>query len=667
MSRFIAALGALCLIGWTMTSGAAGLVDTVQLVSSSAAAANAEPPAQTLTISQAGSYSITLDDLQLPVALESLSVAIVNSTTSAGVLTAAGAQTASTVTLAAGTYTVQILATAASGAVGGTFSVQVAPAGGGAAVFQYEDTVGPAPANSASNTGQSAASAQLSVSSAGTYQLTATDLAFPVALTSLSVGVFVHCGTTPGCTPTPVYTTTTGSAPPFSAALTLAAGTYDLFMVATPNPTALQGLFSVQISGGGGIVYGVTEPVGNLSAPTAIAIPAAGPGSLKLVDLAVPAGLASLKAIVAQNGSVLDQVSGAGTSSFTAAQGTAQLYVAATPGSGGQGAYEAFLTSGGQTLADIAQPVLATGSFGYAFSTTLTTGGVYQVSVNDFQKPVPLSSLMAITAQQGTVLGNTQTNANFNAAAGLLNILVFPTVASSSSEGLFGVTIAGPGSSATAYQTTQGVGALFSSQTVTVTTAGSYDFNLTDFAFPASFSNLALIATSGNTVVGSIFNAGQLQLTLASGTYVLSVLAQVGPSVNYGLYGLNLAPAPPAPTVTLTASASSVTSGQSATLTWSSTNATSCTASGGWNGTLATSGSQSTGALTESGSFTLTCTGGGGTGTATVSVAVGAAAASGKGGGGALTPEALLALAAVLVRISRRRRLKASARSATCA
>ncbi|MHB8660982.1 MAG: choice-of-anchor Q domain-containing protein, partial [Minisyncoccota bacterium] len=46
----------------------------------------------------------------------------------------------------------------------------------------------------------------------------------------------------------------------------------------------------------------------------------------------------------------------------------------------------------------------------------------------------------------------------------------------------------------------------------------------------------------------------------------------------------------PAPIITLSASPTSVTSGGSSTLTWSSTNATSCTASGGWTGTKATSG-----------------------------------------------------------------------------
>ena len=61
------------------------------------------------------------------------------------------------------------------------------------------------------------------------------------------------------------------------------------------------------------------------------------------------------------------------------------------------------------------------------------------------------------------------------------------------------------------------------------------------------------------------------------------------------------------PTVSLSVSPASLVSGGSAILSWSSTNATRCTASGGWTGSKATSGSQSTGPLTATTSFTLTC------------------------------------------------------------
>src|ERR1700735_4924720 len=80
---------------------------------------------------------------------------------------------------------------------------------------------------------------------------------------------------------------------------------------------------------------------------------------------------------------------------------------------------------------------------------------------------------------------------------------------------------------------------------------------------------------------------------------------------------------PTAPTVSLTATPTSVGSGVTSTLTWSSTNATACTGSGGWTGAVAPSGTQVTAALTASTSYSLTCTGSGGSSTpATVTVAV---------------------------------------------
>jgi len=69
---------------------------------------------------------------------------------------------------------------------------------------------------------------------------------------------------------------------------------------------------------------------------------------------------------------------------------------------------------------------------------------------------------------------------------------------------------------------------------------------------------------------------------------------------------------PPVPTLTLTANPMTVNSGSSSQLTWSSFGVSSCTASGGWNGARGTSGSDNTGALTTSSTFTLDCTGAGG-------------------------------------------------------
>lgn len=76
----------------------------------------------------------------------------------------------------------------------------------------------------------------------------------------------------------------------------------------------------------------------------------------------------------------------------------------------------------------------------------------------------------------------------------------------------------------------------------------------------------------------------------------------------------------PTPTVTLAANPMSVSIGGTSTLTWSSTNATNCTASGAWSGTRSIAGNTSTGILGASSIFTLTCTGSGGSATASVVV-----------------------------------------------
>lgn len=66
------------------------------------------------------------------------------------------------------------------------------------------------------------------------------------------------------------------------------------------------------------------------------------------------------------------------------------------------------------------------------------------------------------------------------------------------------------------------------------------------------------------------------------------------------------------PTVSLNTSASSVSAGDSVTLNWSSTNADSCEASGGWSGGRSLSGSQTVGPIQQTTTFTLSCSGSGG-------------------------------------------------------
>jgi plastocyanin len=176
---------------------------------------------------------------------------------------------------------------------------------------------------------------------------------------------------------------------------------------------------------------------------------------------------------------------------------------------------------------------------------------------------------------------------------------------------------------------TQAVGGVISTHDLVVSTAGTYDVVLTDLAFPAAFADLAAVVSQGGTVVGKIYGGGTFPFPASPGTYQLTTVSTPG-SDSYGLYSINVAPA--LPTVSFSSSASTVTSGGSVTLTWSSTNATSCTASGGtgWSGTEATSGTLSLTVSTNE-TLTLACTGAGGSASQTVSITATAAAHSGGG------------------------------------
>lgn len=85
--------------------------------------------------------------------------------------------------------------------------------------------------------------------------------------------------------------------------------------------------------------------------------------------------------------------------------------------------------------------------------------------------------------------------------------------------------------------------------------------------------------------------------------------------------GSDPAPSYPLPTVSFSAESTEVLIGSETNLTWSSSNASSCSASGAWSGSRATSGSETV-TISEVGnsSFTITCSGEGGSRSATVTI-----------------------------------------------
>jgi len=127
-----------------------------------------------------------------------------------------------------------------------------------------------------------------------------------------------------------------------------------------------------------------------------------------------------------------------------------------------------------------------------------------------------------------------------------------------------------------------------------------------------NISDLAILASHYGTKTGATWAMGDFNGDGAVNIADLSVLA--------AHWGDTVA----APTITLTASPTTITSGSTATLTWSTTNATSCTASGSWSGSKATSGSITTAALTTTSTYSMSCSGAGGSANASAIVTVNA-------------------------------------------
>jgi len=231
------------------------------------------------------------------------------------------------------------------------------------------------------------------------------------------------------------------------------------------------------------------------------------------------------------------------------------------------------------------------------------------------------------------------------AAAGPLSLLVFAQPGASG--GLFGVDLTASGNSNPAFAATQGVGQLFSAQQLNIVAGGTYKVTVSDVGFPAAFQNLAVVVTRGANQLGSIFVSGNFSFAATPGNYFVNVIAEPAGSDEAGTYALDVASAPPAPVVSLSSDRSSVSSGGTVNLIWSSQNATTCTASGGWSGNQPLNGTKTTAAITATTTFTLTCKGAGDN-TATKSVQVTVSAGGGGGGGGAVQPD-LLALLLTLV------------------
>ncbi len=151
-------------------------------------------------------------------------------------------------------------------------------------------------------------------------------------------------------------------------------------------------------------------------------------------------------------------------------------------------------------------------------------------------------------------------------------------------------------------------------------------------ATPSTITNgdTTTLTWSTNNVVTSC-SAPWTSHTTKSGTQVVSPTATTNYTITCtdgvktatanATVTVNEVPVDPEPAIIFTATPGTITNGSVATLSWSTADATSCTASGGWSGAKSLHGSQSVSPSTNE-MYSLTCTGPGGTTIQSVSVTV---------------------------------------------
>lgn len=608
---------------------AAVVLDESELVAATPALAAAAPTPRTFTVATVAALTVTLQDQAFPAPFASLDLVITNGSRQVARLTQPGSLNFDA---APGTYTVRVLGETASA---GQFSVTVAPQAAGADLLNWVGTIdndGDPPVSGNCTNG-----IEFSITTPGNYTLTLADRAFPVALGGLAASIVSQATSS-----LVAQLATPGASAPFAAA----AGDYCLFVIANAAAPETRGLYSVSVASGGAVAYGATVPVGAFDEPLTIPLPSAASYQLNVTDLGFPAPLATLRVALVQEAQAA-VVSGSGVAAFTGVTGDARLYSIATAGTQGAGSFGVSVTNGATEVYGNVVTVddaSAGGPSGFTFDVDVPAAGTYQLKLTDFQFPQVLATVQIAVSQGTTLLGSAAApgTIDINPTAGRATIVV--AAQSTSGGGLFGVSLQS-GGAAPVFETTRGVGGAFDLRSVSIPAAGSYDVSLSDLQFPRAFGELALAVTRGSTLVGQIIGTGSFSFDASAGDYSLNLIATLGQGESYGLYGVAVEDTPPAPTVTLSVDPASVASGGTVAVTWSSTNADSCTASGGWTGARATSGTETgVGPFTTNATLTLTCTGPGGTGADSVDVTISMPA---SGGGGAVD-RLLLALLASL-------------------
>jgi hypothetical protein len=413
----VAILSWICCI--TASAQQAPLFEEIRTVSSVAVPVQSDQ----FTIATGGQHVIALTDLgaQLTPAAPatSMQLAVMRGAEVVTTLTAPGTKQ---LDLPAGNYVIRVAGQPGPNAGSGLFGASVRAVGATQPVFSFNNALSENAPLVPANVRLYQGSATLP---AGTYAVDLVDLAFPQALGSASViitsGAVVAAIRNLPALPADVAT--------FSTSVT---GTFPIFALGDSPAATNAGLFMVRIRDtvANTVVFSQLLPVGRVASLGGTVNLAVGQHSLVAGDLAFPAALSQVGALVTRGLNVGQpvevarvSVSGTPTNFNVAANGAHEVFGLAVPtANAGGGAMGVEVRAGSSVLHSVVRTVggdTVSGTPVFAFPVDIGNADSYTTTITDMQFPATLSTVNAAMVRGTTVVARRDQAGSFSGTLGI--------------------------------------------------------------------------------------------------------------------------------------------------------------------------------------------------------------------------------------------------------
>lgn len=366
-----------------------------------------------ITVINGGSYTLRVEDLAFPIALDALQVLLIGA--DGGEITRLdltgnpGAR-ARTVNLPPGTVELAVFATPDAQRDVGVFGIELRGGPFDDALF-----IRAIPVNAPGTSPIGRTAFQVPEGQGGRYALTLTDFAFPAPLASLAA-IVVRDGRT--------VTRLEDEPLPASIEFQAAPAAYQLFTDPAPDPLAATGTFGATVARADGTqgplvdLLETVEDAASAAVPRiAFAVPQAGNYVLDVVDFGFPASLDQLTVLLLRGDGLVLALDGPGEASFTAANDAESftLLLSGEPQMGG-GLVGVSVTDedGGSVLVED-NIVLGTAFSSRTFD--VDRARTLEVSVTDLGFPQDLAELRAAVTRGSTLVAQLAAGASVSLEA----------------------------------------------------------------------------------------------------------------------------------------------------------------------------------------------------------------------------------------------------------